>query len=146
VSEALLKINKAAMFGRSWIEENLISKFEWDFCGACAWASTYIQHRLLQEGIAARVAISKFEGGHHAFVLTDQHLIDVTATQFSPYVTSYLPEVIVMERRKTREFFWENVIALLKTPNEVVEYTKRQVWPESQIPNLGYIEKTYENF
>lgn len=135
------------MKGRSWIENNLeVTNFGKDFCGACAWASTYILHRLQLDGISSMVAISQLTGGQHAFVLTRNYIVDITATQFSKYVDNYLPEVIVMNRNKPKEYFWENIIARLRTPQEVVDYTLRPRWPEEQIPNLKHIEKTYENF
>lgn len=141
------RINIAAMKGRSWIEENLDARVFGDgWCGACAWASTYILHRLQKENIESYVAITKIPDGQHAFVVTKDYFVDVTATQFKCNVDKYLPEVIVVNRRKGREYFWENVVARLRTPEAVVDFTSKPKWPDSQIPNLKYIEETYENF
>lgn len=147
MSEVLSKINIAAQLGRSWIEKNLDRRnFGKGFCGACAWASTYILHRLHMDDIESYVAISKIIGGQHAFVITKNYIVDVTATQFKYDVDKYIPEVIVMNRRKEKEHFWQNIIARLRTPEAVVDYTLEPRWPAEQIPNLRYIEETYENF
>lgn len=147
MSGARSRINIAAMQGRSWIEANLNRRgFGKGFCGACAWASTYILCRLHDEGINSYVAISKIPGGQHAFVVTRNYIIDVTATQFKLDVDKFLPEVIVMSRRKELEFFWMDVVKKLKTPEAVVAFTKEPRWPDDQIPNLKYIKERYENF
>lgn len=147
MQEVRSRINIAAMYGRSWIEKNLNrSHFGKNFCGACAWASTYILHRLQQEEIDAYVAISRIPGGQHAFVVTKNYFVDVTVTQFSKGHDKFLPEVIVASRRKGREYFWEDIQARLRTPEAVVDFTKEPRWPEEQIPNLRFIEKHYENF
>lgn len=138
-------INIAAMKGRSWVEANLVGRFGSDLCGACAWASTYILYRLLREGVKAHVAISKIPGGQHAFVVTEDFIVDVTATQFSDKKT-FVPEVVIVSRKKEPEYYWENVITRIKTPNGVVRFTKKPRWPDDQIPNLRYIEETYEDF
>lgn len=146
MQEVLSKINVAAMKGRSWIEANLNkSHFRSDYCGACAWASTYILHRLHQEGIDAYVAISRIPGGQHAFVVTKDYYVDVTATQFQDNKT-FIPEVIVVSRKKPPEYYWQDVMARLRTPAGVVRFTKKPRWPDEQIPNLKFIEETYENF
>ncbi|MCK9530937.1 MAG: hypothetical protein M0R77_10335 [Gammaproteobacteria bacterium] len=147
MSEVRSKVNIAAMKGRSWIERNLSrSNFGKDFCGACAWASTYILHRLQEESINAYVAISKIPGGQHAFVMTQHHVIDVTATQFRYGSDKYIPDVIVMSRRRAKEYFWEDIVARLRTPQEVIDFTLEPCWPSDQIPNLKHIQETYENF
>ncbi len=141
------KIDLIAMKARTWIETNLDKKnFNKDFCGACAWAATYILYRLQQEEIESYVAISTIPGGEHAFVVTKDYIVDVTATQFKHSVDKYLPEVIVVSRKKKREYFWEDVKARLRTPEAVVDYTLDPKWPMGQIPNLKFIEDTYENF
>jgi hypothetical protein len=146
MTETSSKINTAAMYGRSWIEKNLDKQnFSRGYCGACAWAATYVLCRLHQEGVSAHVAISKIPGGQHAFVVTDNYIVDVTATQFADSVT-YYPEVVVYPRRKRHEYFWRDVMARLHTPEDVVTFCKDPAWPREQIPNIKRIKETYENF
>lgn len=141
-------ISEIASQGRFWIESQFSEVFTDEYEGACAWASTYILKRLQEQNINAYVAISQLnnKGGQHAFVVTDNHIVDVTATQFQDRIDKFLPPIIVVDKKKAREFFWHDVISRLHTPQAVVDFTLEPEWPEEQIPNLEYIEEHYEDF
>lgn len=142
------KINTIASRGRYWIENHFSDIFDDNYEGACAWASTYILKQLQEAGINSYVAISQIpnKGGQHAYVVTDDVVIDVTATQFQDRVDKYLPPIIVVGKNRAKEFFWNDVITRLHTPQAVVDFTLEPEWPEEQIPNLAFIEEQYENF
>lgn len=142
------KIETEASKGRFWLENHFSHVFADDYEGACAVASTYVLKRLQQVGIEAHVAIAnlKRRQGQHAFVVTKDFIVDVTATQFQDRVDKFLPPIIVIEREKAREFFWDDIMARLHSPQSVVDFTSEPRWPDEQIPNLEYIEETYEDF
>lgn len=144
--EAESKINQIASQARIWLEENYTKVFPGNFQGACAIASTYILKKLSDENIEAMVIITELDCGNHAYVETKEYIIDITAQQFQDAVDRYLPDIIVMNKRKRKEFFWNNVIARLRSPLDVVYYTMDPAWPDEQIPNLTLMENAHDDF
>lgn len=146
--EERLKIESAASKGRFWLENHFSHVFDEGYEGACAVASTYVLTRLQEIGIEAHVAIAKLKKrqGQHAFVVTKDYIVDVTATQFQDRVDKFLPPIIVVERDRAREFFWDDIMARLHSPQSVVDFTSEPKWPDEQIPDLNYIKETYEDF
>lgn len=148
MQEVRSKIEEAAAKGRFWIENHFSDVFNDLYEGACAIASTYVLTRLLEAEVEAYVAVAQLRKnqGQHAFVVTKDFIIDVTATQFQNRVQKYLPPIIVVEREKAKEFFWNNVIARLHSPQAVIDFVSEPAWPEEQVPNLEHIKETYEDF
>lgn len=145
--EAESKINEIAKQARIWLEWHYTDIFPDSMEGACAIASTYILKLLDDEKINAMVKISELAaGGNHAFVETNEYIIDITAQQFQDSVDRYLPDIIVTNKNSRKEYFWDNVVARLRTPMDVVYYTMEPAWPDEQIPNLALMEIAHDDF
>lgn len=145
MSAVELKINDIATKSRIWLEKTHSKNFPSHFCGACAIASTFILRQLILAEIPAKVMISKIIGGQHAFVETDDYVIDITAQQFQRDVDRYLPDIIVRHKDERREQFWQDIQARLLSPEDVINFTSEPKWPDEQIPNLNEMEVALED-
>lgn len=145
MSAVELKINDIATKSRIWLEKTHSKNFPSHFCGACAIASTFILKQLLAAEIPARVMIAEIIGGQHAFVETDEYVIDITAQQFQRDVDRYLPDIIVRHKDERKELFWKQIVARLVSPEDVVNFTSEPRWPDGQIPDLNEMEVALED-
>jgi len=70
---------------RRWVEFNCIKLGGHSPCleGLCAIASAELWRRLRKDGIRAKLGHAQDEYEHHVFVIVDDHIIDITATQFN---------------------------------------------------------------
>jgi hypothetical protein len=118
---------------RTWVEAKAFrSDYNPDdLQGWCAIASAELQRRLNIEGIEAKIHmwVSSWQECH-CFVVVEDHVIDVTATQFKefrnqPVLIMHIKEAEVYEMYSTSEVF--------STASELRRYQKRERWPSNQI-------------
>lgn len=132
---------------RAWCLDNRhrFSKrgFDIDLLGMCAIASARLFDRLVKLGYTPIIAISESgNSGAHVFVVVDDHIIDVTASQFG------MREVEIIHTKMAHQWFWQiyyecdSVIALAK-------HQQRLNWVSHQIaiPEKVFYEKfNYQGF
>ncbi len=105
-------------------------------CG-CGIASTILLKRLHGHGYSAAIHHSK----EHAFIVIEGHILDITATQFSPFEKT---EVLLVERNsflkgEGKRSPWTNS----KRTNSSSRFIKRQQmesWPKEQIFQDEHLE------
>ena len=92
-------IYRTAWEVRRWCERRAKNSKYWEnLCGLCATASKRIFTKLKNAGIPCTLA----ETSYHCFVLTENYLVDVTATQFD------LAKVVILNRNKVpAEEYWQ---------------------------------------
>lgn len=97
--------------------------------GWCAIASAKLHDLLTEQGIDATISVWNSSWGSHVFLIVDDHVVDITATQFSEFVTQ---PVVIMHQKQAETFeFYQSDIELA-TPNDLRRYQKKNRWPNAQ--------------
>lgn len=127
--ETLDTIRAVAQEVREWAEEQ---ESGWtNLNGYCAIASAELHKRLKAQGIDTKLHMAddnKFAA--HVFLVIDDHVVDVTATQFREF--RYEPIVILHEREAQQHWFYESTVNFA-TVDELRSYQVQQKWPQHQI-------------
>ena len=113
---------------RQWTE-NEAEEWNQDLCGWCAIASAKLHTELIKAGFDSEIHMSENRGGCHVFIVYDDHVIDVTATQFN-----FEEQVLILHKKEAegRSEWFETA----KTYRNVKHLRKEQVkdgWPTEQI-------------
>jgi hypothetical protein len=126
----LQRIRNIAQEVREWAEaqDPLYSKHT--LCGFCAIASSELHKRLKVAGIEAEMHMSEDDVGAHVFVITADHVVDVTATQFPEF--RYEP-IVILHEREAQQYWFYNAHQQFSTPAELRRYQVRAKWPQDQI-------------
>lgn len=108
------------------------SVFEADLNGMCAIASAELFRRLQAAGIPCQLALRSVPDDGHCFVLTETHLVDITASQFRGY-----PAVVLIpkEPRARREAHWQET-RRFDSVEALVGYQRQIGWWPCQVPRL----------
>lgn len=119
---------------RFWAEGRAVGTIgEEDLSGWCAIASAELWRQLDREGIAAEIHcwVSPVDQeSAHVYLVVDDHIVDVTATQFSRMrnIPVYIEHIKEAER-----YDWYQSQEVFKTPEELIRYQKKTRWTVSQI-------------
>lgn len=129
----LNKVRTIAWDARRWVEKicAIDKKREYrefyNGCGgACGVASAHLYTMLDKAGIPAQIV----ESVDHAFVLCDDMIIDITATQFCDTEVNF-PAVCIMEKSavKERQYWWK-VKRVHKSLRSFA--ISQRIWPKRQ--------------
>jgi hypothetical protein len=119
---------------RYWAEGRAIgTEGEDDLTGWCAIASAELWRQLDREGIAAEIhcwVCPEDKESAHVYVVVDDHVVCVTATQFSKMrnIPVYIEHV-----KEAARWDWFQGELVFKTPEELIRYQKKVRWTVSQI-------------
>ena len=107
---------------RQWVEEKdqLQRNPSGDLGGWCAIASAELWRRLDKNNIKSEIHISEDEWTFHVFVVVEDHIVDVTATQFGHYE----PVVIMHHRLAESKDYW-NTNDIFKNPVDLIKHQKK---------------------
>lgn len=125
----LSKARDIAQGVREWTERRREAPD--DLCGYCAIAAAELHKRLNAAGIDAllHVAMHSNESDAHVFVTVDDHIVDVTATQFSQFAHD---PVVILHEKEAQHWFHTSYESF----DTVAELRRHQVktgWPQNQI-------------
>ena len=116
---------------RNWVEAQAQQKkFNPEYLhGWCAIASAELYKKLVAEGHSAELHMHENEDWCHVFLVTDEHVVDVTATQFlelrdTPIYIAHMKEAMQYSFYDTTRVF--NSAAALR------KYQKQAKWPVEQ--------------
>lgn len=126
--ETFEKIRKIAGEAREWAERKQRKYqffFRADLCGMCAKASGYLFELLRKEGIKAKLAIND----QHCFILVDDFIVDITATQFGRDKIYIIP---LDEAEKQSYNHWR-VKTTFENLDDIWSYQKAEGWAEHQM-------------
>jgi len=101
-----------------------------DLNGWCAIASAEMFRRLTKKGISAELHMWNGDIGCHVFVVVEDHIVDVTATQFSEFRDK--PIVVIHRKEADAYEFYESSVQF-KSAEELRKYQKKNRWPNEQI-------------
>ncbi len=100
-----------------------------DLMGWCAISAAEMSRRFKDAEIDAVIHIQ--EGLEcHCFCVVDDHVVDVTATQFYEYRTR---EVVIMHVKEAEVNEYHQTTKVFGTAAELRRYQKKQGWPSNQI-------------
>ena len=129
----LLQVRDIAESVRDWAEE-LDAKVPFtdkgDLCGYCAIASAEISKRLTKAGIKHEIRMQNGDLGSHVFVAVDDHVVDVTATQFSEFANT--PVLILHERECDQYWFYKHT-EVFDSHVRLRKHQAKHRWPSHQI-------------
>jgi len=113
---------------RQWTQEKA-EKAKYNthtLCGWCAISSAHLFRELRKENIQAEL---HYVSGH-CFVVVDDYIVDVTATQFSELDAK---DVFIMHHKAAQEYWFYRTEQVFYTPSELREHQFRESWPRKQI-------------
>lgn len=116
---------------RQWVEarDGCMDYPSRDMNGWCAIASAELHRRLAAEGIYSVLFMS--EGfGSHVFIVVDDHVVDVTATQFREFKNK---KVVVLHTKEAEQYDFYETSQMFETPKKLRKYQVRNHWPGEQI-------------
>lgn len=122
------KVHAIATKVRQWTEDRASrANFNMgDLCGWCAIASAQLQREFIKNKIVSEIHYNT----RHCFVVVDDYVVDVTATQFSDF--KKFPVLIIHSKEVESEIFYTTHMTF-KYPSELRDYQLRENWPKRQI-------------
>lgn len=97
--------------------------------GWCAIASAQLSREFSQNDIKHEIHMSETDMGNHVYVIVDDHVVDVTATQFSEFKNENI--VILHHREADLYWFWRSAY-VFQTANELRKHQRKTGWPIDQ--------------
>ena len=102
-----------------------------DLLGWCAIASGELHKRLKSFGIKSTICMSESDAhGHHCFVMVEDYVVDVTATQFDEYMT--VP-ILIMHSKEAEVNDFHVPIKEFGTGKALRQHQLRDKWPSKQL-------------
>lgn len=99
--------------------------------GWCAIGSAELCRRLNVEGIAAQIHMWVSDWGEcHCFCVVEDHVVDITATQFREFSNK---EVVIMPMLEAFEYEMYRGTEVFGCSAELRRYQKRNRWPSCQV-------------
>lgn len=106
-----------------------------DLCGLCAIAAAKLCYELRSNGYDAVIAFSSVGYmTYHAFVILDDHIIDITATQFQQQ------SVVIKPISEAENNYYWRVYKVFTTTGEFIKYLTKIAWCPEQMPNESLLE------
>lgn len=119
------QVRKSYELFRNLNEENKKLYYP-DLGGLCAKASYALFDRLKNHNMPVAMA----GNDQHFFVICDNHIIDVTATQFG-----HTEPVVVKPIEEADKDYWTRIYTFETYP-EITDYFTKSAWPTHQKPNV----------
>ena len=137
-NQTRLFIRDLARESRVWVEQ--LNAWDHDYrddpkdwvvdtSGYCAIASADLHQRLKDADCYAQIAMSNGYLGSHVFVLFDDHIIDITADQFSEFRERPL---VFEHQRLLADSQWHSIDEIFDTVAALKRYQRKTGWPAHQ--------------
>jgi len=114
---------------RPWAEQRDIGLGR-GLCGMCARASAELWYRLDAAGIPAGIRVHDSGPMSHVFVVVDDWVVDVTATQFDQFRNH---PIVMLHTREAESYTFYQADAEFDTARDLIRYQEFTSWPRSQI-------------
>ena len=130
-------IKQVATQVRYWAEARAEgTRAEGDLNGMCAIASAELWRHLMLLGfrLEIHVWLCPMDGeSSHVFLVVDDHVVDITATQFSE-LREHI--VYIAHKREAERWEWYQTMEVFDTPKDLVRWQKKTKWPADQVASL----------
>ena len=103
-----------------------------DLNGWCAIASAELFKKLKQQDIPAEIHYSLDDDGEscHVYLLVDDHIVDVTATQFRQFKEQ---PIVIMHAKSAEVYDFYKTYQVFHSVEALRKYQKKQRWPAEQV-------------
>ena len=126
------KVIQIATETRKWAEKHEYA-FHKDLKCLCAIASVELFKRLKNEKFKPQLKVAIHGmGGSHVFVVVDNHIVDITATQFG-----HTKKVVVQPKKDFTilHWYWRSN-KTFKTHKKLIEFQQKTRWSKNQTATL----------
>jgi hypothetical protein len=131
MNKKLTRVHEIALEVRSWCENEADkARREDNLVGYCAIASAELHKRLMKVGIQSEIHMHNGDFLSHVFLTVEDHVVDVTATQFSEF--RYHPVVIIHCKEAQQYEFFETDETFVDVMS-LRKYQAKYKWPANQI-------------
>lgn len=97
--------------------------------GWCAIASAKLWRQLKAAGIDAEIHMATEDIGCHVFLVIEDHVVDITATQFHEFRDKKL---VIMHHREAEQYWYYQTADVFETAEELRANQIRTGWPIDQ--------------
>ncbi len=101
-----------------------------DLNGWCAITAGKLYRELLAAGYQPKINMAAADIGCHIFITVDDHVVDVTATQFSEY---HDEPVLIVHEQLVQDHWYYQVDKEFATVEDLINHQKKTRWPREQI-------------
>lgn len=114
---------------RWWAESRAETE---SLAGWCAKASARLFNELVRAGIQAEIHLWTWnrDDSAHVYIVVDDHIVDVTATQFAEFRN--VP-VLIMHQREAEVHEFYRTKEVFRSVMELIRSQKKHRWPANQI-------------
>jgi hypothetical protein len=125
-------VTAIAMDVRLWAEARATFGKNDDLNGFCAIASAELHKRLAAAGIASEIHLWYWDQDEsaHVYCVVDDHVVDVTATQFREFRDEPL---VIMHTREAEVYTYYQTKEVFKDAASLRRMQKRTKWPADQV-------------
>jgi hypothetical protein len=118
---------------RHWVEA--IAGKVWDdrhdLNGYCAIAAAELHRRLALEHVRAELHMAVMEcGSSHCWVVVNDHVVDVTATQFKEFRGR---PIVVLHQKEAEQFWFYRTTEIFFSSKQLRKSQQRTGWPVHQV-------------
>jgi hypothetical protein len=129
------KVTTIALATRAWVVDQVVlsgCSEKDDLMGWCAIASGELHKRLKKGGINAEIHMWAREacGTRHCFVVVDDHVVDITATQFRQFRNK---ELVIMHTKEAEVFEMYESSKVFTSAIALQRFQEQECWPSDQI-------------
>lgn len=125
----------AALDVREWCEQKQKKAAPYTYhdnlAGMCALASGKLFESLKVLGIKAKIGVNY----NHVFLVVEDHIVDVTSTQFHRD-----EKIIILPQIVTEGYYYWKANKTLSSLEELLVYQKQNYWPDHQQPKSAILE------
>lgn len=121
---------------RHWAEEQAARGHLDDLNGWCARASAELHRRLTRRGIPAEIHMWTWEldASAHVYVVVEDHVLDVTASQFKQFRHQ---RVVLLHVREAEAYEFYRSVDIFKCADSLRRQQKKDLWPQDQVALPG---------
>ena len=103
--------------------------------GWCAIASARLFSELDKQGIKSEIHVWVAPSGEaHVYVVVDDHVVDVTATQFREFRSSF---VVIIHQREAEQYEFYRTVEVFHSVKDLRKWQKKGRWPARQ---MAYVD------
>jgi len=132
MNDLLVKALNVALEARSWAEyeADKIGDMNDGLSGWCAIASAELHNRLRKVGIPAHIHMAQLDNSCHVFVVVDDHVVDVTASQFHKFKNE---TVLVKHHRELESHWFYSTRHVFNSAKALRKHQIKENWDKDQI-------------
>ena len=123
---------------RQWVEDRdqLERNPSGSLGGWCAIAAAHLWRELQRKGIEAAIGYANMTFSCHCYVIVDDHVLDITATQFNEFRDT---SIVFVHEREAAIYKFYNTTETFSDARALRKFQKKNRWPVEQICYEEYL-------